>query len=218
MKKNLPQLKSRFRFRPSGAGTEVVVEVLDELNETTLKVVRANNRWRVVGGYLTSSHCIASHCFDYEEQGLTKEEMYYMGSFVEAVGDVLDKVPELVREAVSLRKTFWSCNTPKIHLVSATEQMELAETQKTFVYLMSHVNGLTKIGFSKNPQAREKTLQAEDPRLQMLFSVPASKGTESRLHEIFKSVRKRGEWFDLKPHHVDWICFILRGDDSWHEK
>jgi hypothetical protein len=211
MKKNLPQLKSRFRFHPSATGAEVVVEIVDELNETTMKVIRANNRWRIVGGYLTTSHCIASNCFDYEEHGLTKEEMYYMGSFVDAIGAVLDKVSELVRESVQIRKSFWFRPNSQLHFVSAEKQIEQNESEETFVYLMSHANGLTKIGFSKNPKAREKTLQAEDPRLEIVLIVPACKETENRLHEIFKSVRKRGEWFELQPHHIDWICFLLKG-------
>lgn len=80
------------------------------------------------------------------------------------------------------------------------------------VYLMSHVNGLTKIGLSRNPSTREKTLQAEDPRLKLIWSVPGSRKMERRLHDIFGSVRVRGEWFNLRSHHIDWIKSLSNED------
>lgn len=85
------------------------------------------------------------------------------------------------------------------------------EQYETFVYLMRHTNGLTKIGRSKKPRAREKTLQAENPRLKMIFHCEADRSVESRLHQIFDSVRVRGKWFDLRPHHVKWIVLVLKG-------
>jgi hypothetical protein len=76
------------------------------------------------------------------------------------------------------------------------------------VYLMQHKNGLVKIGRSTNPRAREKTLQADDPDLELLMYFPAEIRVEKRLHEIFADCRVRGEWFKLEPRHIDWLNFL----------
>lgn len=80
--------------------------------------------------------------------------------------------------------------------------------ERTSVYLMRHTNGLVKIGHAVNPKTREKTLQAEDPRLHLIGSFPADAKTEKRLHEIFADLRVRGEWFRLEDRHVDWILAL----------
>jgi len=77
-----------------------------------------------------------------------------------------------------------------------------------YVYLMKHSNGFVKIGFSTNPRAREKTLQAEDPRIEMLGFFAASNDVERKLHQIFADLRVRGEWFRLEERHVDWILTL----------
>ena len=79
------------------------------------------------------------------------------------------------------------------------------------LYLMRHSNGLTKIGRSVQPKAREKTLQAEDPRLEMILCVDGQGYREKTLHRIFDELRVRGEWFRLEDRHVEWIKFFLVG-------
>lgn len=82
--------------------------------------------------------------------------------------------------------------------------------ESTFVYVMKHNNGLFKIGKSVNPKAREKTLQAEDPRLEMIACAPCGGQVETRLHKIFAEKRIRGEWFSLEHNHVDWVLTYLQ--------
>jgi len=81
-------------------------------------------------------------------------------------------------------------------------------SKRKHVYLMRHTNGLIKIGHAANPRAREKTLQAEDPRLHLIGSFYADAKTEKRLHDIFAELRVRGEWFRLEDRHVDWILTL----------
>lgn len=67
-----------------------------------------------------------------------------------------------------------------------------------FVYLMqSGSHPYTKIGFSKKPKAREKTLQGDDPLLHMVHQHEGTMADEKALHERFKKKRVRGEWFNL---------------------
>jgi len=68
----------------------------------------------------------------------------------------------------------------------------------TKVYVMIDKNtGYYKIGRSKNPLRRERTLQSEKPTIEMLFNYDARVKDEKLLHDIFKQKRVRGEWFDL---------------------
>ncbi len=67
-----------------------------------------------------------------------------------------------------------------------------------FVYLIENKrNGLHKIGFSRFPSVREKTLQAEEPELAMVKCWPANPSHEKMVHAQFKDKRMRGEWFRL---------------------
>ena len=68
---------------------------------------------------------------------------------------------------------------------------------ETYIYMMSHANGFTKIGRSTNPNTRESTLQAEDPQLELIWYHPGTNADETALHRKFAAKRVRGEWFDL---------------------
>lgn len=83
--------------------------------------------------------------------------------------------------------------------------------RQTYVYLMRHANGLHKIGRSLNPTAREKTLQAEDPRLELVCAGRADRELERRLHARFAKCRRRGEWFELTARQVAYVKRVLGG-------
>ena len=81
-----------------------------------------------------------------------------------------------------------------------TKEMEEVNTlEKTaFVYLMiDNRNGLHKIGKSKDPKYREKTLQSEVPSVELVFKCNGYTELEYKLHEKFADKRVRGEWFNL---------------------
>lgn len=69
----------------------------------------------------------------------------------------------------------------------------------TYIYLLrNNRNNLYKIGRSIKPEFREKTIQSEEPEVEMLFISPiTAPEKEKELHSIFKNKRVRGEWFDL---------------------
>lgn len=82
------------------------------------------------------------------------------------------------------------------------------ESIQGFVYLMrNRRNGLTKIGFSKDPKYRESTLQSEEPEVALLSAWRGTRATEEELHEQFSKARVRGEWFELDD--VD--CALIEG-------
>lgn len=76
------------------------------------------------------------------------------------------------------------------------------------VYLMHDTrNGFHKIGISKTPTYREKTLQSEKPTIELICSkeYPSRKiaeAIESALHKVYENNRIRGEWFDLSEKDI----------------
>jgi hypothetical protein len=67
-----------------------------------------------------------------------------------------------------------------------------------YVYLMLNTrNDCVKIGKSKRPTFREKTLQADEPDIELITYWIAPSTIEKQLHKKFETKRKRGEWFDL---------------------
>jgi hypothetical protein len=65
-------------------------------------------------------------------------------------------------------------------------------------------NNLYKIGKSKNPEIREKTLQSEKPSISIIKVF--NKNIENELHLKYEKQRIRGEWFNLSNIQVKYIC------------
>lgn len=67
-----------------------------------------------------------------------------------------------------------------------------------YVYLMINTNtSLFKIGTSKNPGYRERTLHSQEPVIHLIAQWYCSKSVEKALHLKYRSKRTRGEWFSL---------------------
>jgi hypothetical protein len=74
----------------------------------------------------------------------------------------------------------------------------LPDEEKRYVYLIyNENNGYFKIGRSKNPLKREKTLQAEEPEIALLKIWEKDAVFEKQLHQKYFKQRVRGEWFKL---------------------
>lgn len=67
---------------------------------------------------------------------------------------------------------------------------------RKYVYLLyNEKNGYFKIGYSRNPMKREKTLQAEEPHIVLLNVWERDMSFEKALHKRFFKQKVRGEWF-----------------------
>jgi hypothetical protein len=171
--------------------------------------IRTCKRWRSPLAGFRSSAGIGSLVFDYDEKHVSDAECELMTDIVDLIGSLIDESQEAIAKGRENIKLHWQRMAEIPYKNHFPDLQDERKEEDCFVYLMRHANGLTKIGLSKYPQARERTLQAEDPRLHMIFYTAGTKETESRLHSIFHSARVRGEWFDLQEHHVDWIVFLL---------
>ncbi len=76
------------------------------------------------------------------------------------------------------------------------------EDQKYVYLLYNGNNGFFKIGYSKNPMKREKTLQAEEPDIALLKIWERDMSFEKSLHKKYFKQRVRGEWFRLTFHEL----------------
>lgn len=77
------------------------------------------------------------------------------------------------------------------------------ENPGAYVYLMVNTEtALIKIGFSKKPQYREKTLQSQEPQVHLIACWKADRSIETSLHRKFKKNRVRGEYFKLSLHDL----------------
>jgi len=84
------------------------------------------------------------------------------------------------------------------HLGDRVTKEKSSSVQPTNVYVMIDKNtGLYKIGRSRKPSAREKTLQSEKPTIEMLFYNSGFHFDEVALHRKFADKQVRGEWFKL---------------------
>lgn len=78
-----------------------------------------------------------------------------------------------------------------------------------FVYFIQACppDGDIKIGTSRNPETRLLSIQTHCPNdVKILGVIPGGIGEEHRLHEKFKSTRKRGEWFSMSPELMEFIA------------
>jgi hypothetical protein len=75
------------------------------------------------------------------------------------------------------------------------------------VYFIQDEGGDIKIGFSEeNPHRRLRTFRTGNPReLTLLVTIPGGAAEEKALHERFKDLRGRGEWFKPDPRLLGFI-------------
>jgi hypothetical protein len=86
---------------------------------------------------------------------------------------------------------------------------------KVFVYIMINKrNGYFKIGSSNNPKYREKTLQSEEPNIELVESWELPRKYETILHKKYSDQRIRGEWFDLTGKEINEIYAFLKTEQD----
>jgi hypothetical protein len=76
-----------------------------------------------------------------------------------------------------------------------------------YIYLVGG-NNVYKIGKSKDVPSRLRALLQLPFKTKLIHTIPTSDmvWAENYLHRAFAHRRLNGEWFDLAPHDVDWIC------------
>jgi hypothetical protein len=92
------------------------------------------------------------------------------------------------------------------NLKNQGQEKKVKKVNKTFIYIMiDHNTGYYKIGHSKNVIRRERTLQSEKQTIELLYTFEGDVKDERDLHENYKDLRVRGEWFALEKWMIDAI-------------
>ena len=93
--------------------------------------------------------------------------------------------------------------------------------EKSYVYIISSTNGRIKIGFSKNPQKRLRSLQTgNDCKLTLEYTQEVSANKvrliEQKVHDSVRYLRKSGEWFamDVEAAKAEIIIATMHYDDE----
>ena len=106
----------------------------------------------------------------------------------------------------------------KVIVISTVEEIDRLKMMlcvppisgETYLYLMAdRRTNLTKIGTSKNPKYRERTLQSDNPLIDLLWHWEANLSDERYLHQRFETKRMRGEWFDLTDADIQFIALYM---------
>ena len=191
------------------------LDVRDENRNTIAKYSRERNRWRRCPGRYCKPIALIEDFFDLScvDDLNINECLQWINQLGETLDDCLAAFRiyeiEIEREDKQLQEAFFALRSKELNEKLLQEE---SLRNSDWLYLMRHSNGLTKIGRSNNPRAREHTLQAEDPRLRLIFKAKDCGYLERGLHSRFAELRKRGEWFDLTEEHVRWIkryCYDL---------
>lgn len=91
----------------------------------------------------------------------------------------------------------------KKQMVNFKYERKTKEDPTTIYIMIDHNTGFYKIGHSQNVLRRESTLQSEKPTIELLYTFEGIKKDEKDLHENYKDLRVRGEWFALEPYMVE---------------
>jgi transcriptional regulator with XRE-family HTH domain len=74
------------------------------------------------------------------------------------------------------------------------------------VYFMAAATGAIKIGYSKQPSSRLKSLQtANSEQLTLIKAYPGTPSQEVDLHNKFRTLRLKGEWYSPGPALIKFI-------------
>lgn len=89
-------------------------------------------------------------------------------------------------------------------------QEDVAE-EPCYTYIMHNLdNNRYKIGMSKHPKVRERTLQSAEPNVELIYTQKhanrqLAREREKYLHNLFRHYKYRGEWYVLSSRELDEI-------------
>ena len=138
-----------------------------------------------------------------EDYSVLKDKITEVYEDKEMLKDKVNKDYSFLKEKIT--EDYEEKDVPKILEISQSVNKVKKDTHKTKTYLIKNRrNGFYKIGKSRNPKHREKTLQSEEPDILMVKTW--DKDIERVLHKKYNNYRIRGEWFELSKTQVQFIC------------
>ncbi len=98
-------------------------------------------------------------------------------------------------------------------MVNKAKTIGSVNSETGFVYLIES-KGLYKIGKSIDMHKRLKDIKTSNCHAVLIHSIESVDHglLESKFHALFASKRQSGEWFNLEPSDIDFICRISDGN------
>lgn len=151
-----------------------------------------------------SLECTKLNINNYKQE----EQCYYKDCICFIIGDNIISYDGFVVDEITNESDIYIIENAIIsHEISLGSILESNNKKNKInkTYLMiDRSNGYVKIGKSKDPKHRERTLQSEKPSIEMIYI--CDDDIEYKLHDEYKDFRKRGEWFTLSEKQIHDIC------------
>lgn len=151
----------------------------------SLEITKLNNKVEAIGVYNTFVHQLRTFLEANDITTVTASELKNIGSgsLISASHIEVIKIFDTIK---FYRKCFGTENYENLVKVE----------NEDYVYIMMNQDDFTfKIGQSKMPIYRERTLQSKQPHVVLLKVWKCDKKIEKELHRIYQKNRVRGEWF-----------------------
>jgi hypothetical protein len=155
--------------------------------------------------------------YEIDQDGILYKPEFYPYFTIEELKHLSDSIELTLKRYLDLGLTDNQINKlneneceKRIKEMSGHRNYQKNRIEMTNIYLMLDENtGYHKIGRSKNPNKRERTLQSEKPTISLFYHCEVPAKIESILHEKYKDYRVRGEWFDLDEEQINEIVEYL---------
>ncbi|MCD4744963.1 MAG: GIY-YIG nuclease family protein [Bacteroidales bacterium] len=96
------------------------------------------------------------------------------------------------------------------HYLNAPKSIKIKNDTNYLYIMLNKETGYFKIGRSKNPEYRERTLHSKEPSVSLLKVWECEKQIERKLQKRFIDKKVRGEWFKLNMEDLTKLDKIIK--------
>ena len=137
------------------------------------------------------------------KEKITEESIDYM---IDSYNELIDLLNRKAKIDAIIGEYDDQVNIPLSYALNHVSKIN-GDDDVNYIYLMHcKSTGLTKIGRSKNPSSRLKSISTHSPTgINIIFTHKAEKSKEHDLHVMMKHKRLHGEWFNLSKEDIQRI-------------
>ena len=177
----------------------ILSSIIKSINQdnTKSRINHTYQSWADMFGY--SKRSVQEACYFLKKQGLINIEIRHR-----VCVDIIDESKVIADNIVYFEPIFKNIeqlSSPQNQIASISERPKCGYVYLAYDFRTKY----TKIGFSNNPNIREKTLQSENPLIEIFLIIKQEKSQEKEYHDYFEEQRIRGEWFRLSSKDVKYI-------------
>lgn len=185
------------------------VKYNEYLFELLLKYNFGLSELKQIENYNNIQEVVICHYSNENENRTCYQEMHKTSIIYALVHNCFSVSSKPIRTSIIDTKALVGGVGSRIQRFNKKDMFELGSIN--YIYLMhDKKEDLYKIGFSKVPEFREKTLLSQKPNISIYRQWVASQKYESILKNNFKNKRGRGEWFKLSQEDITSIDTTMK--------